>query len=215
MARAGGLVIAVVLGIFGAGLLGGWLLQAYDRSRGFVTEADRIATVLELAPGKNVGDIRAGTGRWSVDMARRVGPSGQVYATVGPNPAHELLQTIAAAGVDNVSVITRTPGASPRLPIGCCEAVLVRAVYHEFADRHLLLSSLHKNLKPGGRVALIDFDEGTPEHASGHGIARGTVVAEVKAAGFELSKVEPHWFGNAYCVLFRQPELAEVPASGP
>ena len=208
------LVAAVVVGIFGAGLLGGWLLQGYDRDRGFVAEAGRIATVLELAPGKNVGDIRAGTGRWSVDMARRVGPGGQVYATVGPNPAHELLQTIAAAGVDNVSVITRTPGTSPRLPLACCEAVLVRAVYHEFADRHQLLSSLRRNLKPGGLVALIDFDEGTPEHASGHGIARSTVVAEVKAAGFELARVEPRWFGNAYCVLFRQPDPEAVAAPG-
>jgi len=213
--RRGGLVAAVVLAIFAAGLVGGWLLQRYDSGRGFVAEANRIAQVLELSPDKNVGDIRAGTGRWTVDMARRVGPSGQVYATVGPNPAHELLQTVAAAGVDNVSVITRTPGASPRLPIGCCEAVLVRAVYHEFADRRALLASLRKNLKPGGRVALIDFDEGTPEHASGHGIARGTVVAEVAAAGFELSKVDPHWSGNAYCVLFRQPAHEEVPASGP
>jgi len=213
--RTSGLVAAVVVAIFGAGLLGGWLLQSYDRVRGFVTEADRIAAVLELAPGRNVGDIRAGTGRWSVDMARRVGPSGQVYATVGPNPAHELLQTIAAARVDNVSVITRTPGASPRLPLGCCEAVLVRAVYHEFADRQLLLSSLHKNLKPGGLVALVDFDEGTPEHASGHGIARSRVVAEVSGAGFELVRVEPHWFGNAYCVLFRQREGNEVPTAGP
>jgi predicted methyltransferase len=213
--RTSGLVAAVVAAIFGAGLLGGWLLQSYDQGRGFVTEADRIASVLELTPGKNVGDIRAGTGRWSVDMARRVGPGGQVYATVGPNPAHELLQTIAAARVDNVSVITRTPGTSPRLPLACCEAVLVRAVYHEFADRQLLLSSLHKNLKPGGLVALIDFDEGTPEHASGHGIARARVVAEVSAAGFELARVEPHWFGNAYCVLFRQPQGTAVATAGP
>ena len=213
--RTGVVVAAVVLAIFAAGLAAGALLQRYDRDRGFVAEADRIAKVLELAPGRNVGDIRAGTGRWSVDMARRVGPGGQVYATVGPNPAHELIQTVAAAGVDNVSVITRTPAASPRLPLLCCEAVLVRAVYHEFADRRQLLDSLRKNLKPGGRVALIDFDEGTPEHASGHGIARRIVLPEVVAAGFELERVEPRWFGNAYCVLFRQPGLAEVAAPAP
>jgi predicted methyltransferase len=213
--RTGILVATVVLAIFAAGLAAGSLLQRYDRDRGFVAEADRIAEVLNLAPGRNVGDIRAGTGHWSVDMARRVGPGGQVYATVGPNPAHELMQTVAAAGVDNVSVITRTPGASPRLPLACCEAVLVRAVYHEFADRHLLLESLRKNLRPGGVVALIDFDEGTPEHASGHGIARRTVVSEVSAAGFELAKIEPRWFGNAYCVLFRLPAQAEAAVSRP
>ena len=203
--RTGGLVAAVVAAIFAAGLLAGWRLERYDAERGFDAEAERIAGVLRLAPGVNVGDIRAGTGRWTVDMARRVGPNGQVYATVGPNPAHELLQTVATGGVDNVSVITRTPGASPRLPLGCCEAILVRAVYHDFADRRTLLGSLRKNLKPGGSLAIIDFDEGTPEHAGGHGIARRTVQAEVTGAGFELREAYPHWSGNAFCLVFRQP----------
>ena len=201
-------MIAVLGLIFGAGLFAGWRLERYDAERGFRAEAERIAGVLRLAPGINVGDIRAGTGRWTVAMARRVGPSGQVYATVGPNPAHELLQTVAAGGVDNVSVITRTPGASPRLPLGCCEAILVRAVYHDFTDRHTLLTSLGQNLKPGGFLAIIDFDEGTPEHAGGHGIARRTVLSEVTGAGFELRETYAHWSGNAYCLVFRRREGA-------
>ncbi len=201
-------MIAVLGLIFGAGLFAGWRLERYDAERGFRAEAERIAGVLRLAPGINVGDIRAGTGRWTVAMARRVGPSGQVYATVGPNPAHELLQTVAAGGVDNVSVITRTPGASPRLPLGCCEAILVRAVYHDFTDRHTLLTSLGQNLKPGGLLAIIDFDEGTPEHAGGHGIPRRTVLSEVTRAGFELRETYAHWSGNAYCLVFRRREGA-------
>jgi len=215
--RKGALVAVGVLAIFGAGLLSGWLLLRYDEDRGFLAEAERIASVLRLEPGLNVGDIRAGSGRWTVAMARRVGPSGQVYATVGPNPAHELLATVAAGEVDNVSVITRTPGTAPRLPLGCCEAVLVRAVYHEFADRGMLLNSLRRNLKVGGLLAIIDFDEGTPEHAAGHGIALGTVVAEVTAAGFELHQTIADWSGNAFCLVFRQPPGSppeEAPAAG-
>jgi predicted methyltransferase len=204
----------VVSLIFVAGLFAGWRLERFDADLGFHAEAERIAGVLRLAPGISVGDIRAGTGRWTVAMARRVGPTGQVYATVGPNPAHELLKTVAEGGVDNVSVITRTPGASPRLPIGCCEAILVRAVYHDFQDRRILLNSLRKNLKPGGLLAIIDFDEGTAEHASGHGIARRTVQAEVTGAGFELRETHAHWSGNAFCLVFRQPE-GQALDSGP
>jgi SAM-dependent methyltransferase len=203
--RTGGLVALVVGAIFVAGLFAGWRLERFDADRGFLAEAERIAGVLRLAPGISVGDIRAGTGRWTVAMARRVGPTGQVYATVGPNPAHELLRTVAEGGVDNVSVITKTPGDSPRLPLGCCEAILVRAVYHDFSDRRTLLASLRKNLKPGGLLAIIDFDEGTPEQAGGHGIARRTVAAEVTGAGFELRETHAHWSGNAFCLVFRQP----------
>ena len=77
---------------------------------------------------------------------------------------------------------------------------------------------LRKNLKSGGLLAIIDFDEGTPEHAAGHGIALGTVAEEVAAAGFEPAETIADWSGNAYCLLFRQPmNLAtnETPAAHP
>ncbi len=137
-----------VVGISMSGLAAGWLLSHYNSNLGFDAEASRIADVLQVKPGMNVGDIRAGSGVWTVDLARRVRPSGQIYATVGPNPAHEIYETIASAGVDNVTVITRTPGNLPRLPIDCCEAILVRAVYHEFRDRRQLAQSLFLNARP-------------------------------------------------------------------
>ena len=71
--------------ILGLGVAAGNMLKTYDDSIGFAEEADRIAGVLQLEPGMSVGDVRAGTGKWSVDMARRIG-DGMVYATVGPDP---------------------------------------------------------------------------------------------------------------------------------
>jgi predicted methyltransferase len=194
-----------VAGISVSGLMAGWLLSQYNATLGFDSEATRIAEVLRVTPGMNVGDIRAGSGIWTVDLARRVRPSGQVYATVGPNPAHEVYQTIAEAGADNVTVITRTPGNLPRLPINCCEAILVRAVFHDFRDRRQLAQSLFLNTRPAGRVAVIDFDEGTPEHGSGHGIDIATTVAEMTGAGFRVEQRIEDWAGNAYCVVFVRP----------
>lgn len=196
-----GTALAVILGM---GLLSGYFLQMFDENIGFHREAARIAEVLELRPGMNVADVRAGTGKWTADLAKRVGPDGQVYATVGPDPPHVIYETIARAGVDNVTVVVRTPGEQSRLPPDCCQAVLVRAVYHEFADRLRILSDVGNSLQPGGRLAIIDFDEGTPEQLSGHGIARETVVEEVKSLGFRLERVIPDWEGNAYCLMFRK-----------
>lgn len=107
--------------------------------------------------------------------------------------------------MDNVTVITRTPGQPSRLPLECCEAILLRAVYHEFRDRSAIAATMARNLRPGGLLADIDFDEGTPDQMSGHGIARATTVREVTAAGFEIEQVIEDWAGNAYCVLFRRP----------
>jgi predicted methyltransferase len=194
-----------VAGISLSGLAAGWLLSRYNDTLGFDSEAARIAEVLRVRPGINVGDIRAGSGIWTVDLARRVRPSGQVYATVGPNPAHEVYETISDAGVDNVTVITRTPANVPRLPIDCCEAILVRAVFHDFRDRRQLARSLFLNTRPEGRVAVIDFDQGTPEHGSGHGIDIETTIAEMMGAGFRVDQRIDDWAGSAYCVVFERP----------
>jgi predicted methyltransferase len=205
--RTWGRVATLLLGLGASGVAAGWILERYDETRLFEREAERIATVLAVRPGINVGDVRAGTGKWTVDLARRIGPTGQVYATVGPNPPHELYRTLARAGVDNVTVITRTPGpTTPRLPLACCDAILVRAVYHEFRQqRDLIIRNLWRNLKPGGRLLVIDFDQDTPEYASGHGIALRTVLDEMTSVGFEVVETIPDWNGHAYAVLFRRP----------
>jgi precorrin-6B methylase 2 len=199
-------VAAAFVVILGAGLGAGWLLLQYDEGLGFREEADRIAEVLQLRPGLIVADVRAGSGGWTVDMAKRVGQSGRIFATVSPNnPAHEIFQALAEAEIDNVNVIGRTTGTSQRLPLNCCDAILLRGVYHDFPDRETIAGGLVENLRPGGRMAVIDFAEGTPEQLSGHGLAQETLIAEMKTAGFAVEQVIDDWFGNAYCILFRRP----------
>ena len=191
--------------VFSAGLGAGRLLERFDAGVGFQREADRIAEVLELLPGQSVGDVRAGTGRWTVDMARRVGPEGQAFATVGPDPAHVLMATVAASGLDNITVITRTPGDAPRLPIACCDAVLLRLVYSDLRrERPGFLRNLRRVTKPGGRVAVIDFHPDAPTGPPRDTLPRRAVISEFTAAGFILVQDHERWFGNTYCEIFRR-----------
>lgn len=199
------LVVSAFGLVFSTGLGGGWLLQRYNNNTGFQEEANRIAEVLELRPGMMVGDIRAGLGRWSVDMARRVGPAGQVFATAGPHPAHLLLATVAGSALDNITVITRTPGNTPRLPHGCCDAILLRLVYSDLkVERPELLASLRDLLRPGGRVAIIESNPGGPTGPARQTLPRQAVIADMTRAGFELDREFERWFGNTYCVVFRR-----------
>ncbi len=199
-------LIAGTLGVtFASGLGAGLMLQRYDSSIGFAREAEGIAAVLELAPGDSVGDIRAGTGRWTVDMARRVGSEGQAFATVGPDPAHVLMATVADSGLDNITVITRTPGDSPRLPLGCCDAVLLRLVYSDLRrERPSFLSNVRRVTKPGGLVAVIDFHPDAPTGPPRTTLPRREVIAEFEAAGFTLVADHESWFGKTYCEVFRR-----------
>jgi predicted methyltransferase len=203
--RAAMFVAGALAVVFGAGLGAGWLLERYDAGVGFSREADRIAEVLGLRPGQSVGDIRAGTGRWTVDMARRVGPDGHVFATAGPSPAHVLMATVAASGLDNVTVITRTPGETPRLPLACCDAILLRRVYSDLQrERPGFLESLRRVAIPGGLVAVIDFHPDAPTGPPRHTLPRRDVIAEFTAGGFTLVEDHERWFGNTYCVVFRR-----------
>jgi hypothetical protein len=138
-------------------------------------------------------------------MARRVADEGQVYATAGPSPVHELYETIADAGVDNVTVITKTPGDKGRLPYNCCDAILLRVVYHDFEDRLTFATTLFKDTKPGGRLMIIDRDESTPVGLSGHGIDQGKAIEEITSAGFELERRIDDWEGDMYALIFRKP----------
>jgi ubiquinone/menaquinone biosynthesis C-methylase UbiE len=198
---------ALVLGalslVLGLGLGAGSMLETYDENIGFADEADRIAEVLGVRPGMSVGDVRAGTGRWSVDLARRVGEGGTVYATPGPNPVHEIYETVAEAGVDNVTVIVRTPGDAPRLPLECCDAILLRFVYRSFEDRSRIAESMSRNLKPGGTLAVIDWHAGTPGRDA---VAKETALAELTGAGIELVEIIEEWAPHVYCLVFRRGE---------
>jgi ubiquinone/menaquinone biosynthesis C-methylase UbiE len=199
------LVTGALALVCSSGLGAGWLLQRYDENQGFRREADRIAGVLALRPGMIVGDVRAGLGAWSVDMAKRVAPDGQVFATAGPHPAHNLLETVAASGLDNVTVITRTPGESPRLPIDCCDAVLMRFVYSDLrVERPTLLPMLQRIVRAGGRLAVIEVNPGGPVGPGRQSLPRAAVVDELTQNGFELVDDYEHWFGNTYCVVFRR-----------
>jgi ubiE/COQ5 methyltransferase family len=195
------IVGAAVCLTFLLGLAAGSMLETYDANIGFAAEADRIAEVLGVRPGMSVGDVRAGTGRWSVDLARRVGDDGMIYATPGPNPPSDIYQTVADAGVENVNVILRTPGPSPRLPIGCCDAILLRFVYRSFGDRPLIAHNIALNLRPGGTLAVIDWHAGTPGR---NAVAKEVAIEEITAAGFELQETIDEWAPHVYCLVFRR-----------
>lgn len=203
------IVIALAV-ILSTGLAAGWLLQRYDQQRGFDAEATKIAEILKLAPGRTVADVLAGSGKWSVDLSRRVGPSGHVVSTEsGPGQVARLREAMARPDLTNVEILESTDSDSG-LEAECCDAILVRAAYHDLNSRVDFNRTLRRGLKPGGLMAIIEYDQSTQEYQSGHGIGRTRLIDELTAAGFAVDRVIEPWSGHAYCVLFR---LADAPAT--
>ncbi len=120
-------------------------------------------------------------------MARAVGPSGRVHAIdVDPRMLDLLARNAAQAGVSNVHPLLAKDGEP--LPPEPCDVVLVVNAYHHFPDGVGTLRRLASQLKPGGRIANVDFHDGElpvgppPEHK----ISRADFVAAAARAGLEV-----------------------------
>jgi ubiquinone/menaquinone biosynthesis C-methylase UbiE len=170
-------------------------------------DARRLAEQLQVRPGMHLAEIGAGAGSLTVALARAVGPTGLVYSNeLSSDRRAAIRQTVARAGLSNVTVVEGQP-EDAALPEACCDGVFMRNVYHHFGNPAEMNRSLWRSLKPGGRLAIIDFpprggrEAATPdERDSGqrHGVSPDTVQRELGAAGFSIVTVdsprEARWF---------------------
>jgi ubiquinone/menaquinone biosynthesis C-methylase UbiE len=178
-------------------------------------EVERLAAWLEAQPGTRVADVGAGDGTFAVALARRVGPSGQVYATeLDDERLADIRQAATNARLSNVTVIEGAV-SSTNLPDACCEALFSRFVYHHLTDPVAINADIFRALRPGGRLVIIDFEPGgimnwigqqeTTERHGGHGTPKETVLQEVTVAGFQWMRGPESWRGRTYAVLFKRP----------
>lgn len=167
-------------------------------------EADRLAELLALRDGMTVGEIGAGDGRLTLHMAQRVGPSGRVYSTELGDRLTALREAVGEAGLSNVTVIEAGAEAT-NLPAGCCDAIVMRRVYHHLSDPAGITASIHQALTPGGLLAIIEFEtDGVPGWISRMGVDRADLVDAVGGAGFEVVTVQ-EWTGwDHYIAVFRK-----------
>lgn len=166
-----------------------WAAVFDDPARDAWQEPDRVIAALELAPTMTVADIGAGTGYFSVRLARAV-PQGQVIATdVEPDMVRHLNERAAKASLTNVRAVA-TPPDDPQLAPGSVDRVLVVDVWHHLGDRAAYAKRLAAALKPGGRIAVVDFKldatMGPPKQMR---LAPDAIIADLKAAGLD-AKVE-------------------------
>ena len=111
---------------------------------------------------------------------------------------------MAEASLTNVTVVPAGEDTS-NLAADCCHAVFMRRVYHHLSDAALINESLHTALKPGGRLAIIEFrDDGWLGWVTGMGIGPNRLTDEVTAAGFRHIQTAD-WPGSYhYIVLFER-----------
>jgi ubiquinone/menaquinone biosynthesis C-methylase UbiE len=173
----------------------GLIVAACVAAQAGADEADRIAELMDLRPGMQVADVGAGDGEWSEVLARRVGESGHVYVT----EIDEEELSVEDSDLGNVTVVTGEPD-STMLPDACCDAILLRLVYHHMTHHEEMRASLHRSLRSGGLLFVIEKEE-----RYDHGVRAEDLIAEMAAAGFEVVSRQPEWYeDDLYGVLFRR-----------
>lgn len=176
------------------------------------SDVDWLIEVLNIRSGSMVADIGAGDGDQTLAIANHIGSEGTIYSTeLGTESVEELTQTVENADVSNITVLEGHPDHT-NLPKECCEAIFLRRVYHHITNPKAFNSSLLASLKPGGHLAIIDFEprgsEAEPEGRSSgsqHGVTAETVIEEFRQAGFLLISSE-EGSGRDIYVVMQKPE---------
>ena len=167
------------------------LLDAPDRD--LWQRPDQIMDAMAIADGSRVADIGAGSGWFTIRLARRVGPQGMVYAEdVQQEMINAISRRVSREGLTNVRPVLGLKN-DPRLPSRALDAALMVDAYHEVEDRVTMLANLAKALKPQGRLGIIDFRlDGTgPGPAPDERVSPDVVVKDAEKAGLKLIRQEP------------------------
>jgi ubiquinone/menaquinone biosynthesis C-methylase UbiE len=207
--------------LFGAVVLAGIALWLFEGELAIAVanlrpdaEAARLIDRLAISNGDAIAEIGAGAGRLTVAVAKAL-PASRIYSTeLSPTQLTAIRAAVAEDSLRNVE-IREAALEGTNLPDACCDAIFMRTVYHHFTSPPKMVAAIHRALKPGGRLAIIDFEpsgiwkwlavpDDTPNRG-GHGVPREMLIGEVtRSAGFRYRSSVPRWAGRLYFVLFER-----------
>ena len=162
------------------------LLEGPDRE--VWQRPDQVMDALRIADGSVVADLGAGSGWFTIRLARRVGPNGKVYAE---DVQREMIDAIdrrrKREGLRNVQPVLGMQ-RDPQLPPGKLDAALIVDSYYEMEEPVVLLRNLARSLKPNGRIGIVNYSKagfgpGPPMHER---VDPSIVIADAEAAGLRV-----------------------------
>lgn len=167
-----------------------WVGVFENDGREVYSERHAVVEALQLKPGLDVADIGAGTGFYSLLFAKEVGPTGKVFAV---DIAEDFLTGINRLAKEqklkNIHTILSNQ-KDTLLPANSIDLAFVCATYHHFEYPKTTLASIHRALRPGGKLVIIDFRK-QEDISSGWVMShvrsdKHAVIKEIEPTGFKF-----------------------------
>lgn len=168
----------------------------------------KLVKILKIRPGDTVADIGAGSGVLTVPLARAVGPKGKVYAVDIQDEMLTLIRLrMRQRRIKNVTPVLGEI-TSPKLPPNSVDLMILVDVYHEFSHPFEMTEAMAAALKPGGRIALVEYRKEDPRIPikEVHKMTEEQVKKELLQPEFGLEWVETNEdLPRQHVVIFRKP----------
>jgi cyclopropane fatty-acyl-phospholipid synthase-like methyltransferase len=161
---------------------------------------DQVLPLLKLKPDDKVADIGAGTGAFSLHLAKAVAPSGKLYAVdIDSGLLDYIAQKAKKENVENIQTV-KGEFSDPKLPVRDVDLAFFHDVLHHIENRQAYLKALATYIKPTGRIALIEMNRDDPKTPHRNNpemlLSKDEVKNWMGAAGFYPAE-EFDLFGNA------------------
>ncbi len=171
----------------GCGAIKRWAYAGGDRDRW--QRPEEVIQLLGIKPGDHLADLGAGGGYFTYPLAEATGPDGIVYAIdVDPDMTRYLEEHSREIGADNVRVVLAASD-DPSIPDASIDLLFTCNTYHHLKDRVTYFERAQRLLRPGGRVAIIEYEEeGGFQVLSPHATPKDVILWELTRAGYRLER---------------------------
>lgn len=168
----------------------GLALQAEFEDRDSHQQPDKVLEVIGVKPGMVIGEPGAGKGYFTLKLARKVGPTGKIYANDIAQKELDILKSkVEKEGLTNV-VIIKGNVTDPLFPEGQLDMVFMSYVLHDLSKPVPFLENLKPGLKANAPLVILERDPEKYDKTSWHFWKKGKVLKTVKAAGYRLDRIE-------------------------
>ena len=192
------------------GHLGAQWLERPERQQ--EERTDLLVQMLELKPDHVVADIGAGSGYFTMPLAKNVSNGKVLAVDIQPEMLQMLKQRSQDLGITNVTPVLGTI-TDPNLPDSSVDLVLMVDAYHEFSNPREMMDAIVTGLKPGGRVVLVEFRAEDPKVMIKrlHKMTEAQVRLEMDAVGLEWIATK-HDLPQQHVLIFKKPEPTKTTA---